>query len=94
MAIRFMKHYVTDGQVKARVFYTRGQRYVKQPDGSRVLRDGVSIYAKDYGRTLRQFPALMAENGTDISTDYIEQDSAFLLPEHPMHAAALARCAA
>jgi hypothetical protein len=92
--VKFMKHYVTNGTTKARVYYSKGHIFVKQPDGSRVLRECISLYAKDYGATLRNIPELAATNDSEMMSDYIVEDVARIFPESPLYAAALTRCAA
>jgi hypothetical protein len=90
-AIKFMKHYVTDGVTRARVFYSLGHVYVKQADGTRVLSECVSLYAKDYGATLSKIEGLASSNDSDYQSDYVVQDVAHIFPESPMYAAALSR---
>ena len=81
MPIKFHKHYVTDGAVKARIFYGTGACYVKRADGQRVLRDDVvTLYAKDYGSDLHTLFPGKAENNSDLMTDYFEQSRVRLLP--------------
>ena len=84
MAIRFMKHYVTNGAVKARVFYSNG-----------VLRDGsrpITLYARDYDRKLGAIFGSEYQNETDIMTDYFDQGHVRIPPGHPLYQAALERC--
>lgn len=89
--IKFHKHYVTDGNVKARVIYISGQVFVRRPDGKQVIRDCISLYAKDYGATLRKFPELAATNDTEIMSDYIVEDVARIFHESPLYPAVKAR---
>ncbi len=92
--IRFMKHYVTDGATKARISYSAGKIMAKQEDGSRVLRDCVSLYAKDYTDALANVFHDHGgyKNDTDIMTDYFETGRVTIFPEDPLYEAALARC--
>ena len=82
MSIRLMKHYVTNGAVKARVHYSRA-----------VLtngRDCVTLYAKDYtGELWKIFgDSDNYENNTDICTDYFEKGRVRIYPDNPLWAAA------
>ena len=90
--IKFQKHYVTNGAIKARVFYSNGPCLKKQADGSRVLTPCVTVYAKDYGGALGKIMPAEYLNGTDLMTDYIEEGHVHLFQGHPLYAAALARC--
>lgn len=92
MAIKFQKFYVTDGVTKARVSYSAGSILVKQPDGSRQLRECITLYAKDYGATLRNIPELAASNDSDHITDYVVEDVARIFPDSPLYPAAKQRC--
>jgi hypothetical protein len=88
--IRFMKHYVTNGAIKARVDY----------NAHRMVSTGqecVTIYAKDYrdGRNLAEVFSDRQEeyeNNTDYQTDYFEKGRIRILASSPLYAAALARC--
>lgn len=79
-AIKFQKHYVTNGQVKARVFYSLDNRC----DG----RQCVTLYAKDYSRALGKVLADAYSNDTDSQSDYFDQGRATLFASHPLYAAA------
>ncbi len=74
--IKLMKHYVTDGNVKARVHYSR---HIMVSTGQ----DCVTIYSKDYGNTLGKIFANV-ENDTDIMTDYFEKDRVRILSDSPL----------
>ena len=83
--IRLMKHYVTDGQIKARVWYSRATLI----NG----RDCVTIYAKDYTRELG---AIFAQdpnyqNDTDIMTDYFDKGRVRIYADNPLWEQACAR---
>lgn len=81
--IKFNKHHVTNGTVKARVWYSKDNR----TDG----RTCVTIYAKDYDRALgRLFDAEYA-NHTDTMTDCFDKGKVVLFADHPLFAAARAR---
>lgn len=85
--IKFNKHNVTNGQVKARVFYSLDNR----GDG----RACVTIYEKDYARKLQAlFSADTYKNNTDSMTDYFDQGRAVLFSDHPLYAAARTRAEA
>jgi hypothetical protein len=82
--IKFQKFYVTNGQTKARVFYSKG----KLIDG----RECVTLYAKDYGHNLGHIFADGYQNDTDLMTDYFDKGLVRIFPDQPHYAAALARC--
>jgi len=86
MAIKLMKHYVSDGETKARVWYSMGN-YV---DGL----PGVTIYAKDYGNKLGTYFSGKVRNDSEMMTDYFETDSVRLRPGDEHYEAALARAEA
>lgn len=88
-AIKFQKHYVTNGAIKARVHYS----------AFRMVTTGqqcVTLYAKTYddGRALAEVLADGYENNNDLMTDYFEKGRARIVEGSPLYAAALARCAA
>lgn len=81
--IKFNKHYVTNGTIKARVFYSRA-----------VLsngRDCVTLYAKDYIGDLGRIFRENYENNTDSMTDYFEKGEVRIYADSPLWAAACAR---
>lgn len=82
-AIRFMKHYVTDGAIKARVFYTD----TALVNGKRC----VTLYARDYSRNLGKIFGDAYANATDYMTDYFDEGHVRIPTEHELYAAALAR---
>lgn len=84
MAIRFMKHYVTDGVNKARVFYSNGSLI----DGSRP----VTLYGRDYDRKLGLIFGADYVNSSDLMTDYFDQGHVRIPVGHPLYPAAAARC--
>lgn len=85
MSIKFMKHYVTDGALKARVHYSLDNRV----DGRKC----VTIYAKDYG-PLGTVLAEGYKNDTDTMTDYFDKGRAVLFEDSPLYAAARVRAEA
>lgn len=85
--VKFMKHCVVKGQVRARVWYSLDNR----ADGRKV----VTIYSKDYGHELGAiFSGDEYENRTDTMTDYFDKGTARLFEGHPLYAAARARAEA
>lgn len=82
--IKFNKHNVTNGQIKARVHYSLDNRW----DGRKC----VTIYAKDYTGELGQiFAGGEYKNDTDSMTDYFDQGRVNLFEDHPHYAAARER---
>ena len=82
--IRFMKHYVTDGEHKARVHYSHAR-----------LNCGnlcVTLYAKDYTNELHKVFHSGYENNTDTMTDYFEKGRVRIFSDNPLYPAALSRC--
>jgi len=82
--IRFMQHYVTDGTIRARVFYSHGHL----GDGTRP----VTLYARDYERSLGKIFAESYENDTDLQSDYFDKGHVRIREDSALFAAALARC--
>jgi hypothetical protein len=80
--IKFNKHHVTNGEIKARVFYSLDNRADKKPC--------VTIYDKDYGHKLNKLFGDAYENDSDIQTDYIEAGRVRLFEDHPLYAIARA----
>lgn len=88
--IKFQKHYVTNGAVKARVHYSAFRM-------TTTGQNCVTLYAKSFqdGRNLCEIlDGEGYENNTDIMTDYFEEGRARILEGQPLYAAALARCPA
>lgn len=85
--IKFQKHYVTNGTVKARVHYSAFKM-------TTTGQNCVTLYAKNYddGRRLADIFADGYENNTDLMTDYFEKGRVRVLEGQPLYAAALARC--
>lgn len=83
---KFNKHHVTNGTVKARVWYSLDNRV----DGRRC----VTLYAKDYTDTLRTIFSDNYKNDTDLQTDYFDKGRVVLFEDHPLYAAARIRAEA
>lgn len=84
--IKFQKFYVTDGAIKARVWY--------KIDGRTDGRSSVTLYAKDYDGNLGKiFPGDEYQNNTDLMTDYFEKGRVVLFAGHKLYPAALLRAA-
>jgi hypothetical protein len=86
MTIKFNKHHVTDGTIKARVWYSLDNRI----DGRKC----VTLYSKDYGYDLGKLLADCYQNDTDMMTDYFDKGRAVLFEDHELYAAARARAEA
>lgn len=82
--VRFMAHYVTDGQHKAKVSYSA----CRQTNDSRAY---INIYAKDYGAQLSRIFSRSSQNDTDSQTDYFCTDTVRIFDDSPLYPAALAR---
>jgi hypothetical protein len=82
--IRFMKHYVTDGKTKARVYYCGNHRIGGVPC--------VTLYAKDYDDHLGVIFGDRYENRTEIMTDYFEKGLVRSPATDPLYSAAMSRC--
>ena len=76
--IKFNKHNVTDTEtkIKARVLYSLDNRI----DGRKC----VTIYAKDYDRSLGKI-FNEYENDTDTMTDYFDAGRVILFEDHPLY---------
>lgn len=81
--VKFQKHYVTNGTVKARVWYSLDNR----TDGRRC----VTLYSKDYGHALAQVVPNGYQNDSDMMTDYFDKGRVRLFEDHPLYIAARAR---
>lgn len=86
--IKFNKFNVTNGTDKARVHYFL--------DNRTDCRECVTIYAKDYDRSLGRVFADSDDyqNNTDTQTDYFDKGRVVLFADHPLYAAARARATA
>ena len=80
--VKFNKYHVIDKATgkKARVFYSLDNRI----DGRKC----VTLYAKDYERTLADILSGAYHNDTDIQSDYFDKGKAVLFEDHPMYALA------
>lgn len=81
--IKFNKYHVTNGEIKARVFYCVGNRI----DG----RACVTLYARDYDRKLGKIFNSEYKNDTDSMTDYFDKGNVVLFSDHPLYKIALKR---
>jgi hypothetical protein len=80
--IKFNRHHVTNGTIKARVHYALDNR----TDGRKV----VTLYAKDYTDALGEIFGESYENNSDLLTDYFDKGTVRLFETHPLYAAARA----
>jgi len=78
--IKFNKFCVTNGVIKARVFYCLENRR----DGRKC----VTLYAKDYNRSLGKIFPDAYENNTDSMSDYFDEGLVRLFESHPLYQAA------
>jgi hypothetical protein len=78
--IKFNKHNVTNGTDKAKITYSLDNR----TDG----RNCVTIYAKDYDRSLGHIFFEEYVNNSDSMTDYFEKGRVVLFEDHPLYVAA------
>lgn len=76
--IKFNKHNVTDTEtkIKVRVLYSLDNRI----DGRKC----VTIYAKDYDRSLGKI-FTEYKNDTDTMTDYFDAGRVILFEDHPLY---------
>lgn len=78
--IKFNKYNVTNGTDKAKISYSLDNRADR--------RSCVTIYAKDYDRSLGRIFADEYTNNSDMMTDYFEKGRVVLFDDHPLYAAA------
>ncbi len=83
MSIKFNKYNVTntDTKIKARIFYSIGRRYDE--------RACVTLYAKDYDRSLGKIFKDEYVNDTDSQSDYFDEGRVTLFTDHPLYEQAL-----
>ncbi len=84
--IKFNKYHVTDGKLKARVWYALDNR----TDGRKC----VTIYAKDYTNPLHEIFANSGaeyKNDTDLQSDYHEKGRIVLFEDNPLYVEARKR---
>jgi len=73
MTIKFRRYFVTDGAVKARVWYSIDNHVSGEPC--------VTIYAKDYtGELGKLFQGPAYQNDTDLMTDYFDKGRVRFFP--------------
>ena len=77
--IKFNKYNVTNGALKARIWYTTNA------DGS------ICLHEKDYSSTLGKLFADEVRNDTDMMSDYFKKDRVIIRVNHPLFAAARER---
>lgn len=77
--MRFGKHFVAKNGIKARVSYNLDNRV----DGRKC----VTIYAKDYDRSLGRIFQELYKNDTDTQSDYFDKGRVTLFEDHPMYKA-------
>ncbi len=83
--IKFMKHYVTDGKVKARVWYS----YAKHSDN----REEVTLLAKDPWGKLGKIFGSDYINESDVQTDYFDCGCVRIYQDSPLFLSAMERVA-
>lgn len=83
MKIKFNKYHVTNGEIKARVFYHLDNRADK--------RKCVTMYARDYDSRLGKIFKDAYINDSDLMSDYFDQGHAVLFEDHPLYNAARER---
>ena len=81
--IKFNKHHVASNGVRARVFYSLDNR----ADGRKC----VTLYAKDYDRSLGKIFQDEYKNDSDSMTDYFDKGRVRLFEDHPLYLVARAR---
>jgi hypothetical protein len=77
MTIKFNKHHVTNGEIKARVFYSLDNRTDNKPC--------VTIYSKDYNMNLGKILPQGYKNDSDMQSDYSDAGRVVLLENHPLY---------
>ena len=75
--VKFHLHYVTNGTTKARVHYSL--------DNHVSGRQNVTLYAKDYDRSLGKVLSNGYVNDTDLMTDYFDKGRVRLFEDHPLY---------
>lgn len=81
--IKFNKFNITNGADKAKVHYSIDSRIDKQ--------QCVTIYAKDYDRSLGRVFKNDYVNDSDPMSDYFDKGRVVLFTDHPLYAPARAR---
>jgi hypothetical protein len=87
MEIKFRKHFVTNGETKARVYYSNGTAI-------NTDRLAVTLYPKDYtdGPALSAIFADKYENDSDPMADYFDDGVVRIYDNDPLYPAALTMC--
>lgn len=80
MTIKFNKYHVTNGEIKARVFYHLDNRTDK--------RKCVTLYARDYDSRLGKIFKNEFVNESDIQSDYFDKGQVTLFEDHPLYSIA------
>ena len=83
--VKFNKHHISFGGVKARVWYSL--------DNQHDHRKCVTLYAKDYSHALRGIFNEAYENKTDMDSDYFDKGVVRLFEDHPLYVVARLRAA-
>lgn len=81
--IKFNKYHVTNGSIKAKIYYSVDNRM----DGRKC----VTLYAKDYGRELESLFYGEYVNNSDSMTDYFEKGRVTLFEDNPLYSSARSR---
>ena len=84
--IKFNKYYVTNGEIKARIFYSLDNRADK--------RKCVTLYAKDYDSRLGKIFAEDYKNDSELQSDYFDKGHVRLFEDHPLYTIARKRAEA
>jgi hypothetical protein len=88
--IRFMRHYVTDGETKAKVHYSAGKVYTDPQHDKTAL--AVTLYEQGYNRNLfKIFGSEGYKNETDSQSDYFDEGNVKFFEDHPLYQEALNR---
>ena len=94
--IRFMRHYVTDGETKAKVHYSACDSYGLPGN----KRKAVTLYEQGYDRNLVKvfsngysnengFNVPEYKNESDMQSDYFDKGHITLYEDHPLYQEAL-----
>lgn len=81
--VKFNKFHVTNGTIKAKIWYSLDNR----ADGQKC----VTLYAREYSNALYQIIPQGYVNNSHSMTDYFEKGRVTLFADHPLYAAARAR---
>lgn len=75
--VKFLLHYVTNGTTKARVQYSLDNHVSERPC--------VTLYAKNYDRSLGKVFSEGYVNDSDLMTDYFDKGRVRLFEDHPLY---------